>query len=366
MLRSVGIPAHPVTADAALEDGDADWTFDTWVEFLVPVGGTADWRVLHPHEYPGISAENRSTFSLRGVATKAFNDLILMAGESWLWSEVADSAADVSYTRISCGEPLQLVTKKVWVDELCEVGYWSPQTHWDCLGVETRSLRAEVRWEPGDLRYGAPLVGLVNLENVTRGRSFGTIVIELVGHRPESMRFPEATFDAVTTRVTIEPGRTVALPFRLRLPPTRPPGFDLYVRVRDGERTVLLQPIQPPDALRAALQMPQSVRVGDEVPVTAVISNVGPAAVTGVTAALRLPFALEVKEGVEIQIGELPVGSQRQVTWLARAVAPLEAGMVRLLVGSADGGAADAAVAVTIPDPRPGPPAERPGLRRGG
>ena len=38
MLRAIGIPAHPATADAALETKAANWTFDTWTEFLVPNG----------------------------------------------------------------------------------------------------------------------------------------------------------------------------------------------------------------------------------------------------------------------------------------------------------------------------------------
>ena len=84
LLRAIGIPAHPVTADAGLDTEAANWTFDTWVEFLTPHNGVTDWRIFHPHEYPRMQPESRSTFSTtRAVATKGFNNIIVMANEAF-------------------------------------------------------------------------------------------------------------------------------------------------------------------------------------------------------------------------------------------------------------------------------------------
>lgn len=65
MLRAVGIPAHPVTADADIETGNADWAFDTWTEFLVMRNGRPEWMTLHPHEYPGDPARTRAWMGSR-------------------------------------------------------------------------------------------------------------------------------------------------------------------------------------------------------------------------------------------------------------------------------------------------------------
>jgi hypothetical protein len=53
MLRAMGIPAHPVTADAGVETGAANWTFDTWVEFLASDAGAVEWRIFQRHHRHG-------------------------------------------------------------------------------------------------------------------------------------------------------------------------------------------------------------------------------------------------------------------------------------------------------------------------
>lgn len=144
LLRAVGIPAHPVTADAALETGEANWTFDTWVEFLAPHNGITDWRIFHPHEYPGMQPESRNTFgSTRGVATEGFNDVIVMANENWIYSQLDDGSSDVTYGRNVCQEPNQQLSKANWIGELCEHGYWT-KDHWDCTEVHSRSSNRHV------------------------------------------------------------------------------------------------------------------------------------------------------------------------------------------------------------------------------
>ena len=141
MLRAAGIPAHPVTADAAKETGDGTWTFDTWVEFLGPSDGGVEWMVLHPHENVSKPTSRRQFGTSNSVAVEGFNDVILMAGANWKWNEASDRNNDVSYSRNECKQPEANITKKSWVKELCESGYWK-RNHWDCSMTRRGGLRA--------------------------------------------------------------------------------------------------------------------------------------------------------------------------------------------------------------------------------
>ena len=200
MLRSIGIPAHPATADAALETGDASWTFDTWVEFLVPTANGTEWLILHPHEYPNMSPAKRGDFgATQGVATKGFNDLVIMADEGWIAAEIGSIA--VQFDRNSCDEPLQQhVFVRSWLDDLCEAGYWNPN-HWDCGGSNAASsIRPEVRFDSEEASFGGPLSGRVLLpagaSPLPRELSF-----ELLSDVAESRLFPDARYGSLVSPV---------------------------------------------------------------------------------------------------------------------------------------------------------------------
>jgi hypothetical protein len=77
MLRAMGIPAHPATADAAVEHGSAKWGFDTWTEALLKGPDGELWYVAHPHEnHPWTTRDQAGNW---GVANKSYNDLVIMA-----------------------------------------------------------------------------------------------------------------------------------------------------------------------------------------------------------------------------------------------------------------------------------------------
>jgi hypothetical protein len=115
------------------------------VEFLADHDGSREWRALHPHELPGMTAESRRTFgTTRAVATKHFNDIIVMAGETWVSGEIGDGGVDVSYGRNECLEPSQVLIKAAWIDELCA----------EAAGLEPVPVPAGIEvalaWEPGE------------------------------------------------------------------------------------------------------------------------------------------------------------------------------------------------------------------------
>jgi hypothetical protein len=340
LLRAVGIPAHPVTADAGLETGAANWTFDTWVEFLASHAGATDWRIFHPHEYPKMLPESRATFgSTRGVATKAFNDVIVMANESWVAAQLDDGTNDVSYGRNNCQEPNQALTMASWVGELCEAGYFTAP-HWDCGGVQPRSLQPGngFRFREGELVFGGLLEGTVHVINRATERTFGRLVVELVSHLPESKAFTEESFGAVAISIVLESNGTFEAPFRFNLPRTAKPGRELYLRARLDERTAALAEVRIRPRIECRVDLPREIREADEVRVRAVIRNTTAEPVRMIDVDLIAPFVLDVEQRSPRRFEGLAPYEEREIWWTARAVAALDSGSLRVAVSTADGG----------------------------
>lgn len=339
LLRSVGVPAHPVTADAGLETGAANWTFDTWVEFLADHGGV-EWRVFHPHQYKNMQPEPRGIFGqTRNVATKSFNDIIVMANESWVLAQLDDGSDDVSYGRQSCGEPNQAINKAGWIDELCEAGYWA-QTHWDCAGIRTRSFTPGngFRLLEGELTFGGRLSGTVDLVNNMEDREFGQLVVELVTSRLESKAFAEAVLDVVEFPVAIDLGETVVLPFDFALPPTLPPGRELYLRAKFNERTAAILSLRLQSPLRGMVDMPLIWQEGEECPILVRLQNVGDAALRAVDVKIEAPYALSLERQRPVCLDGLAPREEREVAFMARAVAGLPSGSLHVAIATANGG----------------------------
>jgi transglutaminase-like putative cysteine protease len=339
LLRASGIPAHPVTADAGLETGAAYWTFDTWVEFLADHDGSREWRIFHPHEYPGMQPEPRGVFGGRGVASKGFNDLIIMANESWMLAQLDDGSDDVNYSRNECGEPNQMLTKAPWIDELCESGYWT-QAHWDCAGVRVRSLTGGegFRLSSGETAFGGRLSGTVHLLNRMEDRNFGRLVVELVTSRLESKSFIETSLQAVERHVAVDPGGAVTLPFDFTLPPTLAPGRELYLRARLDERSALIMPVRLPSCLRAKLDMPRLWQEGAEATIRLLVHNAGDFALRDVSVRIKAPYALKLARQRDARLDVLAPGEEREVTFTIRAVAALTSGSLHVAIASANGG----------------------------
>jgi hypothetical protein len=339
LLRSVGIPAHPVTADAGLETGAANWTFDTWVEFLAEHGGAVEWRIFHPHEYPGMQPEPRSVFGTRGVANKGFNDLIVMANEKWMLAQLDDGSDDISYGRNSCSEPDQVVTKAPWVDELCESGYWA-QPHWDCGGVRMRSFVAGngFRLSGSELTYGGRLSGTIHLVNPMEDRHFGRLVVELVTHRLESKAFVETVLQAVEQPVVVDPDESIMLPFDFALPPTVLPGLDLYLRAKLDERSALILPVRLPSPLQAKLDMPRVWQEGVEGTLRVLVHNASDFALRSVEVSIEAPYALSLERHRTVRLDVLAPGEEREIAFMVRAVATLLSGSLHVAIASANGG----------------------------
>jgi hypothetical protein len=340
LLRAVGIPAHPVTADASLETGQANWTFDTWVEFLAEYNGSMEWRIFHPHEYPGMLPESRGVFGRRGVASKGFNDLIIMANATWVEGALDDGAVNVAYGRNACGEPQQVVDKAPWVDELCESGYWT-QPHWECPeGAMTRVAAAKaIRLEGGALEFGGRLAGAVHLQNPMADRYFGRLVLELDVCRMESKSFVEKVLFSAEFPVTMDPDGALMLPFDCALPATLAPGRELCLRALFSERTVLIMPLRMPSPLAGQLDMPALWHEGVTHSIRLRLRNTGAFTLQAVDISVDAPYALRLQGPGQARFDALAPGEEREAAFDVRAVAELSSGSLHVAVGSANGGA---------------------------
>ncbi|MEV6339768.1 transglutaminase-like domain-containing protein [Nocardia vinacea] len=339
LLRAIGVPAHPVTADAALETGAANWTFDTWIEFLAAQNGVTQWWALHPHEYPGMAPESRPVFGVRGVANKAFNDLVVMANEKWVFAALDDGTPDVTYARNTCGEPQQSITQAQWIDQLCEAGYWT-QTHWDCAGVRPQSLAPGngFRITNGELEFGGRITGTAHLVNPMDRRVFGTAAVDLVAHRLEDKAFGDKVIHTSIRRVAVDPEGAIEIGFEFDLPRTLAPGEELYLRARLNQQTALLQQLRLRQALSADLDAPPEWTQGGDATVRITLTNIGRETAEDLYIELVAPYALQ-PEPSRIRLDALDVGEQRELQVTVKGVAPLPSGSLHVAISSRNLGA---------------------------
>jgi len=346
LLRSVGIPSHPVTADAAIETGAANWTFDTWVEFLTPVPNGTEWLVIHPHQYPNDPPMSRKDFGAnKPVATKSFNDIIVMANENWGWSEAGDNSPDVTFNRNNCSEPEQTLNKKPWIGELCEI-YW--KNHWDCQNALRHPFRAQIYFEDIERHFEGVISGSIFLFNEGNNRTFGRMGIELVSHRTENKAFPEEIFDEISNKITLNPMEKLHVPFKLQLPSTIAPGQNIYLRVRVDERTVELHPIQFQSAFKSQIHSPKILQIGEVFEITAVVNNISNHNLNKLDLELKLPYAIRSDHSLELRIEELPPKSEHVYSWLVQAVSPMDAGTIKLTINASQGGSSLSTINVTV------------------
>jgi Transglutaminase-like superfamily len=345
MFRSVGIAARTATADAALETGDANWTFDTWTEFMAKKTANlaAEWLIFHPHEYPDMSPENRQIFGkTRGVATKKFNDLMIVADENWKINDASDSQVDVSFERSDCNEPKQNLVKKSWLEEVSDKGYWGA-TFFDCVDLSVRDVasRAKMDLNLGNVGFGRSLVGSVVLPpgNPFSKAGIAPPSLQIVGDFPESKKFPDTIFSSKTMNFSRSAGLQTSK-FDLNLPPTAPAGMALWVVSVSGKKVISAQPIFIESALKVSITLSQNFRKNTDQTIEAVITNLSKAIVNGVSVKISGSSDTQISGDLTQNIGKLNPSESRKLSWKIIALAPKEADEIRLLVNSADGGGA--------------------------
>lgn len=344
LLRAIGIPSHPVTADAAPETGAMNWSFDTWTEFLVPGSSGPEWKVVHNHwlniaDIQGPMDRNPFGHNV-GVATKTTDDIIVMAGPNWVWSDLnSGSNPAVTFTRQGCGEPSQQLNAKPWVMELCEAGYWNPDTHWSCPGgMGASSLRItlgpDVRTDYRRRIVSGSIVVINDLREPARGR----YALEFAADVPETKVFPDRVIAKRELTLSVAAGTRHSLRFEFPLREDLQPGETLHLRLMYGEK--VLSSIELPDTAAVVIEAERAkdLRLGVEDSLELTVRNRSQAPVHGIQVRLVAPRQVRVRTAEQTRETLAP-GEAMRLRFPLTGIAPLEAGALIVTVKTSDGGA---------------------------
>jgi len=341
MLRAIGIPAHPATADAARETG-FKWGFDTWTEFLVAGATAPEWKVVHTHwEDNAVIAgpSDRTTFGNNVfVAGKTANDIVLMAGTGWVWNEVNHTSV-VTFGRQGCGEPHQGLNKKGWVDELCEAGYWAPNTHWACSGgTGTSSSSLTIAREPSvDLRRRT-VSGEVTIKSGAeplRDRHY----LELVADVPETKVFGDRVLGRREVSLRLAPGASTTVRFAFEFREGLRPGETLHLRLVKGEEAVASVEVPFRSPLRIDTEREKTLRTGVPGELVVTVRNLAPYALGRVNVTLESPRQIQVGPVRRDPGTSLEPGRSATFRFTVKGIAPIDAVGLVIAATSDAGGA---------------------------
>jgi|GEM_PF-3286377 len=363
LLRAVGIPAHPATADAALETGEANWTFDTWTEFLTPNGSTNEWLILHPHQYVNMIPETRTDFGTnRGVATSSFNDVIVMADDNWDYGEASDYYPDVSYARNTCNAPEQFIAKSAWVRELCEQGYWNPG-HWSCgsptagaalAGRQVGNLQILNEVNFGNAGFGRTLSSKLNITYAGLGDTITDLSMQIIGDIPESKKFPDFVYSTVEKKERIQRLKQFKDEYELDIPQTVPAGVELYHILKVNEKIVETVPIAMSSSLEIEVDTLKKVRLGKTRRYNVKVRNKGKQVIDNVDISIETPHAVDIERTKRnTKIARIMPGEVKEISFDIKALSPMEAGRIRIKVNSENGGGSVSELPFFVPSDDP-------------
>jgi hypothetical protein len=339
MLRSIGIPAHPVTADAAVEYGTATWGFDTWVEARFKGGSGTQWYAAHPHE--GYAWTTRATAGTWGVASEQDNDIVFMADDTWPITVVPYSLAAQFGYGTPCKQPEQTFATLVsWVEHLCQSnptggGYWS-KGHWECSPPQGSDI--VIQTDQPNYQVGDTAHITVSIHNPSDAPLVGELNVDLAIDQLLTKQFPDSTLTISSNEISVPPGESVDIALDYELPGSLS-SFDSHLIVArvDEEQTLLPFGIEP--LYQAQFTVPAKVYSGDVFTAQLIVVNNGGQQIESILVELKVPFGVEVTEGAPTQtIGSVEPGEEASLIWNLVAGTPSELAVIEAEIVSWNGG----------------------------
>lgn len=369
VLRSVGIPAHPVAIDA---NELRTWNFHTWTEALVDGPDGEEWYSLDgftglgPYTrqrmgtrlHQGNEYERRSS---RDYAKKDkwedsptynldVNDLIIMAAPNWTSSEVGDPVKDVTFkfftrdnneniipARRPNGRPVATqhpdYFQRGWIRNL-SYEYWGvthddpPEPPEDQL--ITVSLDKE-QYNTGDI-----ISINVDIQNDTEAPIISTAVIAINLNKSEVKGSPFQTLQSYQENLTVLPGTSKRLSKLYQLPQNLSSNDMYYVEATFAEKRAFA--LFQITSLSADLELPDSVAENETFIANLTITNPQPVSINNINAHLTLPSGIDTSESLDKNIPVLGQGASRNLSWNFNAVAPGEIAMLSAVITSDNGG----------------------------
>lgn len=350
LLHAVGIPSHPVTADAGVEVGDANWNFDTWIEArLKGPGKPENWYILHPHLYTGpptIQPTLRNYFGTNyGVAKKGENDLVIMAKGDWFFheSDVIDGAADVSFGRNSCNEPNQAFTYIAsWLDHLCQSGYWNAG-HWGCSPAETTFI--QITPSPGRLTVGEEMRYQVGeelrfqTEVFAERRMEDTCIVRVILDDLRSHQWPDTVLAEFRYSFSLDPEETKEFDAGFRIPGDLMTSDEMIIEARVGEERgyYSLEPIEVVPRFEWELEITKTTKAEPRRLLILTFENSREEAIHDIRVRLTPPFGVEIEPSMrEFDVAQ--PGEVLEIEWVLPEAIPPVMAVATLTIESKDGG----------------------------
>lgn len=347
LLSAVGIPAHPVTADAGVEVGDAGWNFDTWTEArLEGPSEPENWYILHPHQYPTMQPTPRGTFGTDyGVATKKSNDLNIMADLGWMehMDEVTDSKCDVRFERNACKEPKEQCTYVAsWLDHLCQSGYWG-EGHWECppsrVTAALQIVPARTRLVVGEeLNFRTTLFAEREMEDV--------LVVRVISNDIRSRMWPDTILAEYHHPVRLPIRESKEFDDHFEVPGDFMTSDELLLEARIGEYYAVV-PIEVAPRFEWKLEVTEPTEAEPRPVLTLTIENPGEMA-HNIRVQLDPPLGVKVETPTEIVHSIMPAES-REFKWPLAEDMPTDIAVVTLIIESKDGGSVRITENLTAP-----------------
>ncbi len=345
LLRSVGIPAHPTTIDARLEFSDATWTFDTWVEARLAGSQGERWYALHSHHrhFARGPVTRRQAGTSWGEADRTANDMVVMAGENWVASEVGDSTMDVSYNwNTPCKRPNPQVQAAFWIENLTDNKpdtYWT-KPFWECSPEYEPVVEIVLGLE--SVRPGQTIAAIITVTNRSANKQTGDLSVLLAESSIENKAFAELFEQVLTTTLIVPPQETVRIPVAVTLPSNICTDDSVFLTAVFGnDRAIAYIEIIP--TIEVDVQVLPEVRVGDRVPLRIDLYNLARRQVSNVTLEVRTPFGMTIWEKTarypsrleRVELGELGPGGTATVERVLIPEAVLTPGVIHLALTSA-------------------------------
>lgn len=339
MLRAVGIPSHPATADAAREYGEAGWGFDTWTEARIDGPSGEKWYVSHPHE--GRPWTHRLSAGTWGVASKAFNDIVIMANKNWVWSHIVDDTRDVGFKYdTDCKEPNRNFShKKDWVEHMCvnhpDGDYWG-KGHWRCSPAYLRNVL--IKLDKEIYRVGETMRFKVEVKNENTVAMDKSLVVSIAIDDPLTKIYPDERIVIGKKTIQIKAGESISFDFKYRIPfeLSSASEFSIIAKLEDESIAV---PFNVETLYESRLALTNRVKVGSSFEAKLQIHNRSKQVIEKFNVKLELPYSIRVeKNALKKQLSSLEPGENVSLRWLLHAVSPSEAAGVVLRIESSNGG----------------------------
>jgi hypothetical protein len=302
LLRSVGIPSHPVTADAGSEYEKAHWYFDTWSEAKMNGPYGIRWYALHTHgSLQGPTA--RSIAGSWSEAKRNKNDVIIFAGEDW--EEDSFYKVNVKWGWNDCKppQPTQMLTKEPWVGHICCSGpdvYWNVG-HWVCNDIiepNTKQVNISITLDKQEYYVGEIMVVNVTIDNPTGESISSDLNVHIVTHNPIYKKTPDRVLKEVDIPLTVESygSETVLVRYEIPLTVSSSNYFIVNATFADG---YAYTPFEILPLFEYETSLPDYIKEDDNFSAMLEVYNPFETSIYNIYATLKIPFEVESYDEIQ-------------------------------------------------------------------